>query len=106
MDNEDNNVEAMTNTRGKSRQRWEKEIRARQQNITPADYPEGLHYVRGDHLPKIVSQSRFWLGIVLMAVGVKMFFSTIPVWVSVAAGAGIAAGFLLTITAMRFDNER
>ena len=87
----------------KSRQQWEQEIRARQQNVTPADYPEGLHYVRGDHLPKIVSQGRFWFGIVLTAVGVSVFRSTIPAGVAVAS---IATGLCLTITAMRLDGKR
>jgi hypothetical protein len=86
----------MSNKREKARQLWEQEIRARQQNVTPADYPEGLHYARVEGIPKIVSQWRFWLGIALIAVGVSVFRS------SIAAGvAGIAAGLCITITAMR-----
>ena len=91
-----------TNEGETSRQQWEQEIRARQQNITPPDYPEGLHYVRSDHLPKIVSQARFWSGIVLTAVGVSMFRSTISAGVAVA---GIATGLGLTITAMRLNDK-
>ena len=97
----------MSNKREKSRQLWEQEIRARQQNVTPADYPEGLRYVRGDHLPKIVSQVRFWFGIVLTAVGVSVFRSTLPAGVAViAAVAGVVAGLCLTITAMRLNDKR
>ena len=87
----------------KSRQQWEQEIRARQQNVTPAEYPEGLRYVRGDHLPKIVSQGRFWFGIVVAAVGVSVFRSTIPAAVTVA---GIATGLCLAITATRLNDKR
>jgi hypothetical protein len=86
----------MSNKREKSQQQWEQQIRARQQNVTPADYPEGLHYARVDGLPKIVSQWRFWLGIVLIAVGASVFRFSIPAGVSV-----IAAGLCLTVTAMR-----
>jgi len=86
----------MSNKREKLRQQWEQEIRARQQNITPADYPEGLHYVRADGLPKIVSQWRFWFGLALIAVSVSVFHSSIP-----AGLAGIAARLCLTVTAMR-----
>jgi len=93
----------MSNKREKSRQQWEQEIRARQQNVTPADYPEGLHYVRADGLPKIVSQVRFWLGIVLIVVGVSAFRSAMPVGVAVV---GIAAGSCLSITSMRLNNKR
>jgi hypothetical protein len=96
----------MGNKRERSRQRWEREVRARQQNVTPADYPEGLHYARVDGLPKIVSQGRFWFGIVLIALGVSVFRSTIPASVAVAGVAGIAAGLCLTITAMRLNNKR
>jgi len=97
----------MSNKREKSRQQWEQEIRARQQNVIPADYPEGLHYVRVDHLPKIISQGRFWLGIVLIALGVSVLRSTIPAGVAVVVGiAGVAAGLCLTITAMRLNNQR
>jgi hypothetical protein len=86
----------MSNRREKARQQWEEEIRARQQNVTPADYPEGLHYARAGGIPKIISQWRFWLGIVLIAVGASLFPSSIPTGV-----AGIAAGLFITITAMR-----
>jgi hypothetical protein len=86
----------MSNRREKARQQWEQEIRARQQNVTPADYPEGLHYARVEGIPKIVSQWRFWFGIALIAVGVSVFRSSIP-----AGVAGIAAGLCITITAMR-----
>jgi hypothetical protein len=96
----------MGNKREKSRQQWEQEIRARQQNVTPADYPDGLHYVRADGLPKIVSQWRFWFGIVLIALGVSVFRSTIPASVAVAGVAGIAAGLCLAITAMRLNDVR
>ena len=95
----------MGNKREKSRQQWEQEIRARQQNVTPADYPEGLHYVRADGLPKIVSQWRFWFGIVLIALGVSVFRSTIPASVVAAGVVGITAGLCLTITAMRLNNK-
>jgi hypothetical protein len=86
----------MSNKREKARQQWEQEIRARQQNVTPVDYPEGLHYARVEGIPKIVSQWRFWLGIALIAVGVSVFRSSIP-----AGVAGIAAGLCITIKAMR-----
>jgi hypothetical protein len=91
----------------KSRPQWEEGIQARQRNTTPADYPEGLRYVRADHLPKIVSQGRFWTGIVLIAVGVSVFRSTIPTGVAVVVGiAGVAAGLCLSITAMRLNDNR
>jgi len=97
----------MSNKREKSRQQWEQEIQARQRNITPADYPEGLHYVRADHLPKIVSQGRFWGGIVLIAMGVSVFRSTISAGIAVVVGiAGVAAGSCLAITAMRLNDKR
>lgn len=96
----------MSNKREKSRRQWEQEIQARQQNITPADYPEGLHYVRADGLPKIVSQGRFWLGIVVMTVSASVFRSAVPVGVAIVAVAGIAAGLCLTITAMRLNHKR
>lgn len=97
----------MSNKREKSRRQWEQEILARQRNITPADYPEGLHYVRADHLPKIVSQGRFWVGIVLIAVGVSVFRSTLPAGVAVIVGiAGVAAGLFLVITVMRLNDKQ
>ncbi len=86
--------------REKSRQEWEQEILRRQQNITPADYPEGLHYARIRGLPKVVSQIRFWLGVVLIAVGISMF-RTAPSLRMAMAGLAIAAGLFLTIRAMR-----
>jgi hypothetical protein len=92
----------MGNKRERSQQKWEQGILARQRNITPADYPEGLRYVRADYLPKIVSQGRFWGGIVLIAVGVSLVPSTIPTAVAVVAGiASVAAGLFLSVTAMR-----
>ena len=96
----------MSNKREKSRRQWEQEIQARQQNITPADYPEGLHYVRADGLPKVVSQGRFWLGIVVMAVSASVFRSAIPTGAAVAAAAGVVIGSCLTITAMRLNDKR
>jgi hypothetical protein len=96
--------EAMTNKREKAREQWEQEVRARHQNITSADHPEGLHYVRGDHLPTIVSQGRFWFGIVLTTVSVSVFRFTPPA--GVVAVAGIAAGLCLIITAMRLNDKR
>ena len=95
----------MSNKREKARQQWEQEIRARQQNVTPADYPEGLHYAKIDGLPKVVSQVRFWLGVVLVAVGLSMFGFTPPARVAVATLA-IAAGLCLFITAMRLKGTR
>ena len=75
--------------------------------LTPADYPEGLHYVRADHLPKIVSQGRFWIGIVLIAVGVSVLRSTIPAGVAVVVSiSGVTAGLYLSITAMRLNDRR
>ena len=91
--------------REKSRQEWEQEIVRRQQNITPADYPEGLHYARIDGLPKVISQVRFWLGIVLIAVGANMFRSTTSARTAIAALA-IAAGLFVTITAMDWKGPR
>jgi hypothetical protein len=96
----------MSNKREKSRRRWEQEIQARQQNITPADYPEGLHYVRADGLPKIVSQGRFWLGIVVTTVSASVFRSVIPAGVAVAAVAGAVIGLCLTVTSMRLNDKR
>lgn len=96
----------MSNKRERSRRQWEQGIQARQQNIIPADYPEGLHYVRADGLPRIVSQGRFWLGIVVMTVSASVFRSAIPAGVAVAAVAGVAAGVCITITAMRWNNKR
>jgi hypothetical protein len=97
----------MSNKREKSRRQWEEGIQARQRNITPADYPEGLHYVRADHLPEIVSQGRFWIGIALIAVGISVFRSTIPAGVAVVVGiVGVAAGLCLSITAMRLNDKR
>jgi hypothetical protein len=92
----------MIDKREKSRQQWEDEIRARQQNVTPADYPEGMHYARFDGIPRIVSQWRFWLGIVVMAVGISIFRSGISV---AAVVAGIVAGLCLAVTAMRWNNK-
>jgi hypothetical protein len=94
------NLLVMTDKREGSKEQWEQEIRARQQNIAPADYPEGLCYVRGDHLPKIVSQARFRLGIALIAVGIA---APIPIGVAVAA---VASGVLVTITSMRLNKKR
>jgi hypothetical protein len=91
----------MTSKRDKSRQQWQAEIRARQQNVTPADYPEGLHYVRANGLPRIAPKWRFWLGIVLMAIGVSMFRSAMPVSVAILSTAG---GLFLSITAMHLKN--
>ena len=93
----------MSNKRERSRQQWEQEIQARQQNVTPADYSEGLHYVRANGPPKIVSHVRFWLGIVLVVMAASAFRSAIPVGVAVV---GIAAGSCLTITSMRLNNKR
>jgi len=90
----------MENRRDKSVQEWEQEIRARQQNVTPADYPEGLHYARIEGLPKIISQWRFWLGVVLAAVGLSILRSTF------LAGIGtVACGIVLAITAMRWSDK-
>jgi hypothetical protein len=99
----------MGNKRERSRQKWEQEVRSRQQSVTPADYPESLHYARVNGLPKIVSQGRFWLGIVVMAMSVSVFRSAIPAGVAVAAVAGVAGvviGLCLTITAMRLNDKR
>jgi hypothetical protein len=93
----------MGNKREKSRQRWEQEVRSRQQSVTPADYPKSLHYARVDGLPKIVSQWRFWLGIVVMAVSASVSRSAIPPGVAVA---GVVVGLCLTITAMRLNDKR
>ena len=95
----------MTNKREKSRREWEQEIVARQQNITPADYPEGMHYARIKGIPGIVSQVRFWLGIVLIAVGGSMIGSTASAGKVVAAFT-LAAGLFVTITAMRWKDTR
>lgn len=91
----------MTSKRDKSRQQWEAEIEARQQNITPADYPEGLHYVRADGLPRISPQWRFWLGIVLITIGLSMFRSAMPVSAAILVAA---AGLFLSVTAMHLKN--
>ena len=96
----------MGNKREKSRQRWEQEVRSRQQSVTPADYPKSLHYARVDGLPKIVSQWRFWLGIVVTAVSASVFRSAIPMGAAVAAVAGVVSGLGLTITAMRLNDKR
>src|SRR5215469_4112014 len=93
----------MTNKLEKSWQQWEQEIRARQQSVIPADYPKGLHYMRRDALPKAIAQWRFWLGIVLVALGASMLRASVPVGIAALAGVGVAAGLLLTITAMRLN---
>ena len=95
----------MTNRREKSRREWEQEIAARQRNITPADYPEGVHYAKIEGIPGIISQVRFWLGIVLLAMGVSFIRSTTSAAKTVAAFA-IAAGLFVTITAMRWKDTR
>jgi len=95
----------MTNKREKSRREWEQEIVARQQNVTPADYPEGAHYAKIEGIPGIVSQVRFWLGIVLIAVGVSMIPSTTSAGKAVAAFT-FAAGLFVAITAMRWKDTR
>jgi len=89
----------MTGKRERSRQEWEREIVARQQNINPVDFPEGLHHARVGGLAKIVSVTRFWIGIVLIAVGLSMLRSTVPLSFAVAIFAG---GLCLAITAMRW----
>ena len=86
------------NKREQSRQQWEQEIVRRKQNITPADYPEGVHYARIKGLPRIVSQVRFWLGIVLLVAGIVIFRPT--AFAAALAGLAIALGLLLAITAM------
>ena len=96
----------MSDKREKSRRQWEQEIQARQQNITPADYPEGLHYVRADGLPKIVSQGRFWLGIAVMTLSASVFRSAVPAGIAVVAVAVVVIGLCITLTAMRLDKKR
>lgn len=88
--------------REKSREQWEQEIVARQQNIIPADFPEGVHYARVDGLPKIVSHARFWIGIVLTALGLEALRSTIPIALTVAI---IAGGVCLAVSAMRWRDR-
>jgi hypothetical protein len=95
----------MTDKREKSRQEWEQEIVSRQQNITPADFPEGVHYAKIEGIPGIISQVRFWLGIVLLAIGVNFIRSSTSAAKAVAAFA-IAAGLFVTITAMRWKDTR
>jgi hypothetical protein len=86
--------------REKSRQEWEQELQRRQQNITPAQYPEGVHYARITGIPKIVSQVRFWFGIVLIAVGIGVFRSThFPA--TLIAVLTIAVGLIVSVTTMR-----
>jgi hypothetical protein len=92
--------EAMTDKLTKSRERWEQEILARQQNVTPVDYPEGLHYVRTDgRLPKIASQWRFLLGIMLIAIAIFLSDSAVPMSVLIV---GVAGGLLLSLTAVQW----
>ncbi len=86
--------------REKSRQEWEQEIRRRQQNITPANFPEGVHHARIPGLPKIKSQARFWLGIVLIGVGANVFRSTIAAATAIAATT-VVLGLIVAISAMR-----
>jgi len=93
----------MTDKREESRQRWEQEIHDRQQNVTPADYPEGLRYARVEGIPRIASKVRFWIGIVLTAVGVSTLRSMIP---EGAAIASIAVGLYVAITAMRWNDRQ
>jgi len=88
----------MADKREESRQRWEQEIVTRQQNITPADFPEGLHYAKFARLPKIISQMRFWIGVILIAAGVAICRSAVPTVVPVAS---IAGGLCLAASAMR-----
>jgi len=92
----------MSDKRERSRQQWEQESQARQQNVTPADYPEGLHYVRADGLPKIISQVRFWAGIVLVVVGASALRSEVSLGFAVV---GIAIGLCLTITSIRLNKR-
>jgi hypothetical protein len=88
----------MANKREKSREQWQQEIVARQQNVTPADFPEGVHYARIG-VPKIASQARFWIGIVLAATGLSAFRSVIPIALALAIVAG---GLLLAVSAMQW----
>jgi len=93
----------MVDKREKSRGQWRQEIVARQQNVIPADFPEGLHHVSSDGLVKIPSQARFWIGIAVFAVGVWMYRTSIPPLLAVATMAG---GLCLAISAMRWRNAR
>ena len=93
----------MQDEREKSRLQWEQGIRARQQNVTPADFPEGLHHVSSDGLMRITSQARFWIGIAVFAVGIWMYPSSIPPLLAVAT---IAGGLCLAISAMQWRKAR
>jgi len=93
----------MKSKSGGPQRQWEQEIIARQKNVTPADFPEGLHYARIGGLPRIISQLRFWIGIVLSAVGLSVSRSSVPVGLAVAA---VVCGLGLAITAMRWKNAR
>lgn len=84
--------------REKSRMQWENEIVARQQNVTPADFPEGTRYAKIAGLPKIVRQIRFWTGIVVLALGVSVWHPSIPIMVNVAI---IATGLGLAVSTLR-----
>jgi len=93
----------MEDKREKSRERWQREIAARQQNVTPADFPEGLHHLSSDGLVKIASQARFWIGIAVFAAGVWMYRASIPLLLAVATMAG---GLCLAVSAMQWRNAR
>lgn len=82
-----------------SREQWEAEIRARQQNVTPADYPEGLQYVKG--LLRIKPQWRFWTGVVVAVIGFSFLHSEMPPAIAILS---IAGGFAASISATRWKD--
>jgi hypothetical protein len=99
----------MKHIREKSREEWEQELISRQRNITPVEYPEGLHYATIPGSPKIFSLGKFLLGTALIAIGVALFSYTAPALTAIAATAiaalAIAPGLYLVITAIRWKDE-
>lgn len=95
----------MTDKREKSREEWEQELVDRQQNITPADYANGLHYARIPGLPKIVSLGKFLLGSVLGSIGVRALIN-LPLMFAPLAVLAVAAGLYLFITSIRWKKSQ
>jgi len=81
------------------------ELVDRQQNITPADYPEGLHYATIPDSPKIKSLGKFISGNILVAIGVGVF-QHISMTFAPLASAAIAAGLYLFIKSILWKDAR
>lgn len=77
----------------KDKEQWQREIRASQQNVTPPQYPEGLHYAKARILPAVRSQVRFWSGTLLIVVAAMFFNSRATI-----ATFTVALGLVLSIS--------